>query len=761
MSKPMRANRLFPIEVFLFLVLASFVFSGCREEGSSAQDAAVATGEAPHDASASGASDTSDTSEASNAPSAAGSPANAGSEGGPGDVATTPHVHAAGETAARNPNERPLPSFEGKTLDGKSLSIRDLLGARILLFFFNPETEVAPTVGRAVNAVAAQAAAHNFKVVGIGIGSDSSKVARFASDLGLTFPVIDDSSGEITQRLRLRAPNALIGVDPEGYLAFVVGGFPKEGDAEAIVEADLRSKLRLPEPGEKADGALYDYPKAPKLGVVAMSDGARLETSDLKGRAALVIFFLHTCPHCHKALASIKTTLAGMPEATRPRLVAISVQNAPSAIRSSLEEQGLDYFDPYLDPGSEAAERWGVTGGVPVVVVVDKEGRIRHRSTGWDEKRDPGIIRMMLAEVAGERVPMLLDPTGYSGNDVCGICHEKEYATWQYTAHASAYDTLVTHAAERRTDCIGCHVVGFEQPGGYDFKRQEPYLENVGCESCHGRGGPHLTPNFVPNHDYSQVCVTCHNPEHSLAFDYATFHPRISHAAIAALSDAERAKLLAGGGPKRDLLPTQADYVGSDACASCHPKEFATWQASPHGHAIDPLEKAGKSADAACLVCHTTAYGKPGGFSPKANVAAQPDLARVGCESCHGPGGDHVGKDARRVGTILSLGDKCDSCAILKICGTCHDDANDPGFQFRVEARIEKQRHGSIQPAASSQDRSAFRDLRSGAPERSEPGDPDEADRALLHEAFERVTTRAMDRGLEHDAPTPPASDPS
>ena len=441
-------------------------------------------------------SDVSDASEASNAPSAAGSPANASSEASSGDVATTPHVHAAGETAARNPNERPLPSFEGTTLDGKPLSIRDLLGARILLFFFNPETEVAPTVGRAVNAIAAQAAAHNFKVVGIGIGSDSSKVARFASDLGLTFPVIDDSSGSITQRLRLRAPNALIGVDAEGYLAFVVGGFPKEGDAEAIVEADLRSKLRLPEPGGQADGALYDYPKAPKLGVVSMSDGARLETSDLEGRAALVIFFLHTCPHCHKALASLKTTLAGMPEETRPRLVAVSVQNAPSAIRSSLEEQGLDYFDPYLDPGSEAAERWGVTGGVPVVVVVDKQGRIRHRSIGWDEKRDPGIIRMMLAKVAGERVPMLLDPTGYSGNDVCGICHEQEYATWQYTAHASAYDTLVTHAAERRTDCIGCHVVGFEQPGGYDFKRQEPYLENVGCESCHGRGGPHLTPEF-------------------------------------------------------------------------------------------------------------------------------------------------------------------------------------------------------------------------------------------------------------------------
>jgi len=70
----------------------------------------------------------------------------------------------------------------------------------------------------------------------------------------------------------------------------------------------------------------------------------------------------------------------------------------------------------------------------------------------------------------------------------------------------------------------------------------------------------------------------------------------------------------------------------------------------------------------------------------------------VGCESCHGPGGDHVADGARRIGTIVSLGDKCDSCVILKICGSCHDDANDPGFEFAVQEKIDLQRHGTIEP---------------------------------------------------------------
>ena len=34
-------------------------------------------------------------------------------------------------------------------------------------------------------------------------------------------------------------------------------------------------------------------------------------------------------------------------------------------------------------------------------------------------------------------------------------------------------------------------------------------------------------------------------------------------------------------------------------------------------------------------------------------------------------------------------------CVILQICGACHDEANDPGFAFEVDRKIEIQRHGS------------------------------------------------------------------
>ena len=91
--------------------------------------------------------------------------------------------------------------------------------------------------------------------------------------------------------------------------------------------------------------------------------------------------------------------------------------------------------------------------------------------------------------------------------------------------------------------------------------------------------------------------------------------------------------------------------------------------------------------------------GRSGGF-PKNGRGTDPDhkdLASVGCESCHGPGGNHIAPSAKKLGTIVSLADKCDSCAILQICGSCHDEANDPGFEFEVEEKIELQRHGTIE----------------------------------------------------------------
>jgi peroxiredoxin len=606
--------------------------------------------------------------------------------------------------AAASPRgqERPLPAFSGFTLDGRRVEVSSFLGKRLLIFFFNPEVRQAGDIADGVAAVSKLRSEHNFAILGVGVGSERRTLERFVAEHGLDFPVIDDSGATITRRLRLAATIALVGVDAEGFLTFGMNQFPDEAGAARQVETILRSALRLPAAHAETQPVLGSKPLAPDFEAVPLDGDEPLRLSALRGRPVVLIFFLHTCPHCHHALAFLKETLASLPEDSRPQVVGVEITGRAFAVRQELKRRGLDFFPVVFDGDGSIRAAYGVFAGVPDLVLIDAKGRIAARINGWEESRDPPLLRMRLARLAGAPVPMLLKGRGFSGSEICGVCHESEYETWNLTTHAAAFDTLVRHGAERDEECVGCHVVGYGKPGGYSDSRETPELENVGCESCHGRGGPHLSPQAVSDGNYAPLCTTCHDPEHSLGFEYDSFLPRISHAANAHLLklsvEEKQALLEERGRPRQGLLPSKAAYVGSDACQSCHPAEYATWSRSGHARAVDTLKARQQAGNAECLACHTTAYGKTGGFPAGAAPADHADLARVGCESCHGPGGDHIGEEAVKRGSIVSLGDKCDSCVILQICGGCHDDANDPGFEFEVQDKIEAQRHGTIEP---------------------------------------------------------------
>jgi peroxiredoxin len=616
------------------------------------------------------------------------------------DAAVSQPAQADAQVQAQAPRperrERPLPAFGGWTLDGKRLEISSLLGKRVVIFFFNPEVKSAVPIAEAVTSIAKLRGENNFEIVGIAVGSSGDTARAFVASHGIDFPVIDDSSARIAGQFGLRGPLALLGVDAEGYVIFGMAQFPPDPEARATVEKELRTALRLPEPSAGSERK----PLAPEFVADVLDDGT-FDLAKQRGHPVILLFFLHTCPHCHDFLEFLKGELASFPPDKRPVLVGVELTGRTAAVRQRLKEDGLDFFPVVFDESGEIRASYGVLGGVPDVVLIDPQGRIVARSQGFAPETDIPILRMRLARLAGTPVPMLLRKTGYSGNEACGVCHESEHETWELTAHAGAFDTLVRHGADSNPECVGCHVVGYGHEGGWDLAERQPELEDVGCEDCHGRGGPHLSPAAIVGGDYSPACARCHDEKHSLGFTYASFLPRISHAANAHLLELpakEREKILAERGAARpNLLPTAASYVGSDACRSCHEAEYEKWSAGPHAAAFAALAKGGHEQDAKCVACHSTGFGRKGGYPKGAKPGEDADLARVGCESCHGPGGDHVGPDARRRGTILALGDKCDSCVILQICGTCHDQANDPGFEFEVVKKIEATRHGTIE----------------------------------------------------------------
>jgi hypothetical protein len=82
----------------------------------------------------------------------------------------------------------------------------------------------------------------------------------------------------------------------------------------------------------------------------------------------------------------------------------------------------------------------------------------------------------------------------------------------------------------------------------------------------------------------------------------------------------------------------QPEYVGVEACTTCHEAPRKVWNGTPHAHAYATLSTQFKEFNLECVSCHVTGYEQPGG-STVTHVAKLED---VGCEVCHGPGSKHV-----------------------------------------------------------------------------------------------------------------------
>lgn len=103
-------------------------------------------------------------------------------------------------------------------------------------------------------------------------------------------------------------------------------------------------------------------------------------------------------------------------------------------------------------------------------------------------------------------------------------------------------------------------------------------------------------------------------------------------------------------------------YIGSSKCKMCHIKQYKSWKKTKMGQAFKILLPGNSveaklkfniesqedfTQEAACIVCHTTGFGQPGGYaipdpSDKKAVKHAKKMRNVGCESCHGPGSAYV-----------------------------------------------------------------------------------------------------------------------
>jgi hypothetical protein len=116
------------------------------------------------------------------------------------------------------------------------------------------------------------------------------------------------------------------------------------------------------------------------------------------------------------------------------------------------------------------------------------------------------------------------------------------------------------------------------------------------------------------------------------------------------------------------------------ACEPCHSDAVKQWKTTDHAHAYQTLVEQSKQFDPKCLMCHTTRFEKPEGFSMKQQ---QMDLVNVQCESCHGFADKHLSSMEP-----IPVPDPD-----IDFCATCHTSDRCPEFKEEAEIVMDKIKH--------------------------------------------------------------------
>jgi cytochrome c peroxidase len=187
-----------------------------------------------------------------------------------------------------------------------------------------------------------------------------------------------------------------------------------------------------------------------------------------------------------------------------------------------------------------------------------------------------GSVCLASAVLAQPSLPDAAKGWTYVGNTQCKTCHNakdagEQWNVWKKTAHANAYQTLLSDKAKEiaakkgltvppneAPECLRCHVTGYDpqKKAAPDKIKME---DGVQCESCHGPSSAHIdvakklftnkalieSVDIVHTHVIpdENTCRGCHNqdnptynperytlPDGSKAdFDFAQAYEKIKH----------------------------------------------------------------------------------------------------------------------------------------------------------------------------------------------------------------------------------------
>ncbi len=182
-------------------------------------------------------------------------------------------------------------------------------------------------------------------------------------------------------------------VDPAATAARAPGhgrGGPRGPGATLLVALAL--------PGLWACGADFRPPASPGQPAPAYHaetlEGMPFELAELQGDVVLLNIWATWCPPCRWEMPELQQLHRELaPRGLRVVGVSVDAAGSERVIRTFLDELGID-FQIVRDPAERVSSLFGAYG-VPLSVLVDREGIIRWRHLGPITADDPGLRRVL------------------------------------------------------------------------------------------------------------------------------------------------------------------------------------------------------------------------------------------------------------------------------------------------------------------------------------------------------------------------------
>ena len=356
-----------------------------------------------------------------------------------------------------------------------------------------------------------------------------------------------DQFKEPTRQGKLKAETLLIATEKMQYDAIALG------DRDMVYGSKfLKDRPKIPwiagnvmiDQFELTRSKVKSFSNGLKVGILAVADPA--------------LFYDHVGLKVTDPKLTTLNLITHMRETEKPDLIVLLTHAKRQVALTFLDLDGVDIvINGHIATESDVIDMEPVRRNAKIFVQSSSRGQkmgelrvqfdpddnksLNHHMVKLDSsvKFDPEMVKlykkynekveaMFFENLAGKRSGR--NKSVYGGEDLCRTCHSAEHKVWSSSRHGRAYNTLRKINKAFDPECLVCHVVGFNLPGGFISELDTPGLKNVQCEVCHGPGRSHaLAPQAGFGSKASEACKQCHVKNHSPRFNYAEYWPKIKH----------------------------------------------------------------------------------------------------------------------------------------------------------------------------------------------------------------------------------------